>query len=328
MRDVLVVTQELISEAVQANRSCGACGAAGPIALRDAEGEGERPSAQTAPAEAPREPSAPAAELMAALQWQTGVKEHCILLAMAEAMSEGLQQEQVRARADALALPNPAVAEVKRRLCPRVLRDRDLVCKEFDGHSRTCGWMGEGRLPCNSIVSLCGRFTWPKTTGLARQKNLASKGFENWRKRGGHAATGGDGRRRAPGAQGRPKKGAWLEAAVYEWWSAMRYSVDLRVVAKRAEYPAERPKMLERFSQSLLTAKAKQLVADYYVETLKRGGRPSVPQLRPRWWVQWRRSYGLSMIEPNRKGKVPKWWLQSRFETMILNVARVRAAAE
>ena len=34
------------------------------------------------------------------------------------------------------------------------------------------------------------------------------------------------------------------------------------------------------------------------------------------------------MRKPTRKYKVPKWLLQSRFETMILNVARVRAAAE
>eukprot|EP00959_Pyramimonas_sp_CCMP1952_P081628 1705269-Pyramimonas_sp.AAC.1 len=34
------------------------------------------------------------------------------------------------------------------------------------------------------------------------------------------------------------------------------------------------------------------------------------------------------MRKPNRKSKIPMWLLQLRFETMILNEARVRAAAE
>ena len=144
--DVLVVTQELRLEAVQAYRSCGASGFPGPIVLDDAEGGGE-------PAEAPREPSAPGPLLMAALQWQTGVKDHGILLAMADAMPEALQQEQIRAHAHARAHPKPAVAEPKRRVCPHMLRDRELVCKELEGHARSCGWMGVGCLPDNSLAS-------------------------------------------------------------------------------------------------------------------------------------------------------------------------------
>lgn len=53
-----------------------------------------------------------------------------------------------------------------------------------------------------------------------------------------------------------------------------------------------------------------------------------MPQLRPNWFARWRREYGLSLRKPNRKYKVSKRLLASRFETMILNVARVRAAAE
>ena len=86
--------------------------------------------------------------------------------------------------------------------------------------------------------------------------------------------------------------------------------------------------MLARFTQSLLVTKAKQLVSEYCVEAMKRGIKPKVPQLRSRWWSKWRRAYGLSLKKPNRKYKVPQWLLQSRFETMIINVARVRAAAE
>eukprot|EP00959_Pyramimonas_sp_CCMP1952_P303670 6354858-Pyramimonas_sp.AAC.1 len=74
--------------------------------------------------------------------------------------------------------------------------------------------------------------------------------------------------------------------------------------------------------------KAKELLATYCSEALVRGIRPAAPQLRPRWFNRWREDYGLSLRKPNRKCKVSKRLLASRFETMVLNVARARAAAE
>ena len=78
----------------------------------------------------------------------------------------------------------------------------------------------------------------------------------------------------------------------------------------------------------MIVTKAKELVTSYCSEALVRGLRPAVPQLRPDWFARWRKEYGLSLRKPNRKYKVSKRLLASRFETMILNVARVRAAAE
>ena len=104
--------------------------------------------------------------------------------------------------------------------------------------------------------------------------------------------------------------------------------MDWKVVAKRAAVAEQMPSMLARYAQCLVVAKAKQLVSQYCVEAMRRGMKPQVPQLRPRWRTRWRRLYGLSLKKPNRKYKVPKWLLQSRFETMILKMARVRAAAE
>ena len=70
----------------------------------------------------------------------------------------------------------------------------------------------------------------------------------------------------------------------------------------------------------------KDLVSKYSVVALTQGVTPVVPQLRARWFSDWRRRYGLSLRGPNRKYKVAKWLVSSRYETMILNVARVRAA--
>ena len=78
----------------------------------------------------------------------------------------------------------------------------------------------------------------------------------------------------------------------------------------------------------MIVTKAKELVTSYCSEALVRGLKPAVPQLRPDWFARWRREYGLSLRKPNRKYKVSKRLLASRFETMILNVARVRAAAQ
>ena len=78
----------------------------------------------------------------------------------------------------------------------------------------------------------------------------------------------------------------------------------------------------------MIVTKAKELVTSYCSEALVRGLRPAVPQLRPDWFARWRKEDGLSLRKPNRKYKVPKRLLASRFETMILNVARVRAAAQ
>ena len=50
---------------------------------------------------------------------------------------------------------------------------------------------------------------------------------------------------------------------------------------------------------------------------MKRGIKPAVPKLRTRWWIEWRRSYGLSLKKPNRTYKVPKWLLRAAAEELL-----------
>ena len=136
-----------------------------------------------------------------------------------------------------------------------------------------------------------------------------------------------DPKRRRSGGAGARKKCPWLSSALYEWWSHMRYNVDWKKV--NAGVPKEKGhRNIARYTQALLVTKAKDLVTSYCSHALVRGIRPVVPTLKPRWFKEWRKEYGLSLRKPNRKYKVPKELLASRFQTMILNVARVRAAAE
>ena len=133
-------------------------------------------------------------------------------------------------------------------------------------------------------------------------------------------------RKRAVGA-GRPRLCPWLDQALYEWWSSIRHSVDWTAIRKSCPAVAWLPKKIARFSQAMLTMKAKELISEYCSASLKQGAVARPPVLCTRWWGRWRRQFGLSMRHPNRKYKVPLAVLEERLCRGWLNVFRVRAAA-
>ena len=118
----------------------------------------------------------------------------------------------------------------------------------------------------------------------------------------------------------------WLRIALYAWWSSKRHAVDWNAIRNGCPAIAGRRKKLARFTQAMLNEKAKELMATYCTEKLRRGLKCEMPQLRADWWHSWRKSYGLSMRYPNRKFKVPLPLLLERLERGWLNVYRVRAA--
>ena len=124
---------------------------------------------------------------------------------------------------------------------------------------------------------------------------------------------------------GRPRKAIWLRIALYEWWSGTCFVVDGNAVRKGCPAIAGHRKKLARFTQAMLNEKAKELIATYCTQKLRRGQRCEIPQLRADWH-SWRKSYGLSMRYPNRKFKVPLLVLRERLERSWLNVYLVRAA--
>ena len=97
-----------------------------------------------------------------------------------------------------------------------------------------------------------------------------------------------------------------------------------KIVSRHSATPQQKN---ARFSQAMLTMKAKEMLADYCSTSLKHGLSGRVPLLTSEWWRRWRKMFGLSMRRPNRKFKVPLQVLEERLERGWLNVFRVRAAA-
>ena len=79
---------------------------------------------------------------------------------------------------------------------------------------------------------------------------------------------------------GRPRKSIWLRTALYEWWSRARYAVDWNAIRNGCPAIAGRRKKLARFTQAMLNEKAKELIAEYCFQKLRRGQRCEIPQLR------------------------------------------------
>ena len=131
-------------------------------------------------------------------------------------------------------------------------------------------------------------------------------------------------RRRLHGQQGRPVHCPWLRQALFEWFTAMRYSIDWKAV-RGSLHSGGGNKCLARFTRQLVKQKAQQLLTDYLRECLLRGQDARAVQLTPRWFSHWEADYGLSMRKANRKYKVPRTVMAERLEIGWLNVARVRA---
>ena len=104
----------------------------------------------------------------------------------------------------------------------------------------------------------------------------------------------------------------------------MRYSINWKRINKEARSRGER-KAVGRFPRSLLESKLNELLTAYAEESLLRGVRPDLPEIRWRFFKQWEFDYGTSMKNPNRKWKCPKEVLEPRLEIFWIIVYRVRA---
>ena len=330
MHDLMVLTQELQQEALEAFRS------APPEVIdltRTCERESDRVPQLRAPsagsfAAAGEAPLAISDEVFDALGFVTGVKDRAVLVNVASELPAAVLEEQVRSfrqRSSDLALAPKVTPFV---VHPQNVSSRNQTAARFDAFLRSCGWRRGDTVPYGATRRFLSLVVFPG----AKQKRKAQQVLrwhqtwstcmvcDNTRNRAGALCK----RRRRPGKQGRPAALPWLRQALYEWWSSMRYSVDWKAVAQGVA-PQLRPKRLARFTRSVLKAKAQQLLADYLATALTAGSAARGVSLRPTWFANWQKEFGLSMRRPNRKYKVPKAVLMDRLETGWLNVARVRA---
>jgi hypothetical protein len=106
------------------------------------------------------------------------------------------------------------------------------------------------------------------------------------------------------------KKAPIVRELLWEWFSALRFSV------------------LARIPRTVLELKAKQQVQEYVLQTLTAGGVPKPPMVAGKWLRDWEIEYRVSLRRPNRKYKVPKKVLEERLQVFWLNLARIRTLAQ
>ena len=114
-----------------------------------------------------------------ALQRRTGVTDVGVLMSMAVAMPDALQQEQIRAHAAAAALGDTRIV-----VRPWLAEDHLKVFQRSGECVRSCGWQRGNRLPRHSIVSLKRSLTWPADTTEKWQRAGVTKWWNATRRLG------------------------------------------------------------------------------------------------------------------------------------------------
>ena len=313
-----------------------ASGEAPPDTLRHSAVAAEPTTAVAVPAEIEL--------IMEAMKWATGATEHAFLTNLIANLPPPVLEEQVRlyqARDCGPLVPHQPKAFV---VYPRLLKSRQEAAKAFNMELQRAGWAQGSRLPRHAATTFVAKMVWSKSSyptlaDKARQLRRWHVEFlqmgPNERGRSGGAIALRSGaarpyvdnrvRQRKLGLQGAQSlRGAWVRDALYQWFVAMRYSVDWATCKTKIRSSGQK-KCMTRFTRGILRQKVMQLMHDYLRQCLLTGIRAVAFNPTARWFSVWERDYGLSMRKPNRKYKVPKAVMAQRLEIGWLNVARVRA---
>ena len=284
-------------------------------------------------------------ELVKALAWATGLKEHALIVGLAESLPDVVLEEQRRAYLASAAVAagsKPETEPPKILVYPHLLRSRMQVAGALNADLRRKGWVNGTRLPHGACAQfIASRCIWSKGTCVSekRKQEQLRRWHQTWladtrlqhpsaptqlRRSRTTLHAWSNARRRQHKEQGRPVACPWLRATLYEWFVATRYAIDWKRVQQG--FPKQQSKQcMARFSRALVRQKAKQLLQDYCRESLMWGVKLQTVELSARWFHNWESEYGLSMRKPNRKYKVPKAVMAERLEVGWCNVARVRA---
>ena len=223
------------------------------------------------------------------MKWATGVTDNAVALSVARGLPPAILQEQlVLHQKFQEAPPAPRKTREKLFVYPHLLKSRCQTVAAFEKWiaEHRPGWEPGTRVPRHCALQFVKSALVCPTRWEARS---LARALVQWRRRGvmtqltkkpKTARRGGDGHR--------PHKCPWLRQALFEWWTSIRHSIDWRQVKKGVE-PTQAPKKLARFSASLVKMKATQLLTDYCTKSLEAGRKPSVPQLRSRWFREWRK---------------------------------------
>ena len=286
-------------------------------------------------------PEASLEEVQEALKWSTGVKDMGIIVGLMASLPEWSLQEQLMAYR---ALHNSD--SVKRDKCkqqvlivnPNEYGGRMRVAEAYDAYLRSCGVQRGDRAPRHAV----SQFLESRVTFQGKIKQPA-RALHRWHKRwiqdGAHTKTAvavkrsidrykGVARSKLKHApkDGRPSENNWVRESLFEWFVAMRYSINWRKY-NAALRSSGQHKAMGRFPKALLINKAKEFLQEYLRVVMIAGKKCSAINLDWKWFKRWSMEYGLSLRAPNRKYKVAKWILEERFVIWWLNLARIRALA-
>ncbi len=113
-------------------------------------------------------------------------------------------------------------------------------------------------------------------------------------------------RRRRLGHQGRPQKAGLVKELLFEWFCNIKRSVKGRLPAV------------------VVMTKARLLMEEFVAEHLRRGRVAPAAVINSPWLTRWKRQYGVSLRQPNRKWKVSRSVLKDRLRIGWSNILRVR----
>ena len=329
MHELMALCQEISWEDVEALRSCGDL-------LGTNIPEKIDPEAPAPPICADDEtPEKIPGAVLEALRKTCGIDDMGVILDIASRLTLAERQEQISLAADEL-----EPKRVKLFVNMHYLKQRNQVAADYDAFIRAnYGWKGEGPRPDGSAAAFCKTLLFANGKAPTRPERAIRRWHTSWKKSYWYGVAAGgkrerrgrkqtvhyDKQKRQTGSQGAPRKCQALRDDLYEWWAAMRHSVDWDALKKGIQ-PQSRPKAIARFTRSMLVTKAKELLSNYCVAALRHGKQANVPKITSHWLKVWSSDYGLSFRKPNRKYKVPKAVLEQRLEKGWLNVFRVRAA--
>jgi hypothetical protein len=342
MHDLMVACAELRLEDVQAYRN----------------GEFDDPwdcralVAPLAPSPAVAEPTAPSAaspvlldgDTFKAMRWASGLASDLSVVSLIRALPSEIVDEQV-----CLYHKRSKTTDALVHLAPRLLESdcskisgRALVARRFHAYLKTNDIVLPGRMPYGKMhkfiaSNFCASFrvrgcqirswyaTWskdkaqllaaesgdaPPQTAPTKRSLLKSRSKVPLHKR-----------KRSEGA-GAKFKHPLIRQELYEWWSAIRYSIDwTQLIADRR---SRGHKLLARFPQSSLLLKVQQLQEEYAYACMVNGS--PVQSITPdsHWFKRWAEDYGLSMRMANRKYAVPRNVLKERLEIFWVSLFRMR----
>ena len=283
-----------------------------------------------------KEPESPCDRdmMIKALEWTTGLKELAVLEGLRASLPASVQQEQLDLYNDRQIVPKNTNPD-KIVCSPHCLLKMEAVARAFDEHARSCGLDATMRLPKNFLREFLEEkviFTGRKLKDTHRSvrewikkwcnDGKRGSGKDAWTKKNCVAVTARGKRVRRDGG-GRPSHAPMIHEQLFEWFIAMRYSIDWKALDQQRSRGGR--KVLGRFPRRLLLAKLHELMEAYCYECIINGVKPQVFNPDSKWWMRFEADTGLSLRCPNRKYKCPKFILEERLELWWITLFRIRA---